>query len=251
MTEATKKNKIAVITGGSQGLGFASAKRLYAEGFKLAILGRNPQKLERAAQHIGSDILALPTDVSDPSAVRQSFKQIHRQLGTPTVLINCAAIFQPFVFEEAADDLFEKTVQNNFMGSIHCMREAIRMMRDAGEGRIVNVSSESVRRPYPMLSVYAACKSALETVSQGLREEYRKDGIQICVFRVGRMLSEGAESVAMSPQEQQRFYQAVMEQGLDTFSGAGMATGTAAHALVNSILTPADAHMDLIELRSS
>ena len=123
------------------------------------------------------------------------------------------------------------------------------MLRAAGGGNIINISSESVRHPFPFLTVYAASKSALEVLSAGLRDELKPDKIRVTALRLGRVQKQATES-SWEPTLAERFLSAAEASGHLNFSGVGMNPETISAAIVNVAALPADANIDLLELRS-
>ena len=101
--------------------------------------------------------------------MRRAFADVASRLGAPDILVNNAAICLLHRIEEMTDADAQREVATNLMGPLWCARAAIPHMRAAGRGDIVNISSESVRLPFPYLSLYAATKAGLETLSEGLR----------------------------------------------------------------------------------
>lgn len=123
-------------------------------------------------------------------------------------------------------------------------------MRARGAGDIVNVSSESVRNPFPGLCAYAASKSALENLSQGLRNELRADNIRVCVFRTGFMTGENANLNSWPAGRLDQFLAAASASGHLGNAGAGVSPATAATALIGALTLPREANIDVLELRS-
>lgn len=243
-------DKIAIVTGGSQGLGREVARRLLAQGYKVAIFGRGQASLDEAVADLGGDVLAVQVDVASDASVTTGFAQVDAALGPVSTLVNVAAIFQPFGIEGATAERVLPLVNANFCGAVYCMREAAKRMRGTGGGDIINVSSESVRQSTPFFTIYTATKAALEKMTTLMGEELREDGIRCTIFRVGRMHSHGAASVDMDAELLQRFVHRCEITGAGYWTGEGMQTASAALALVNVLLTPRDARVELIEVRS-
>jgi NAD(P)-dependent dehydrogenase (short-subunit alcohol dehydrogenase family) len=179
--------KVALVTGASRGLGRRLCEALVAEGARVGMVARGADDLAQAAVPFGSQALTLPTDITQPDAVRAAFAALKQRFGGVDILVNNAALGHPQKIAEADDRLLQLEVAANLLGPIYCVREAVASMRTRGGGDIVNISSESARLPYPFLSLYAATKSALETLSDGLREELRGDRIRVGVLRSGRL----------------------------------------------------------------
>jgi meso-butanediol dehydrogenase / (S,S)-butanediol dehydrogenase / diacetyl reductase len=244
------QEKLAVVTGASRGLGKRIAEAFVREGCRVALLGRNADALLAAASEIGSMAAVFPTDISDPAAVRQTFDAIGQRFGGVDFLINNAALGHLQTVEEADDHLLQEEIGANLLGPIYCMRSAIPLMRLRGGGHIVNVTSESVNMPYPFLTVYAATKSAMETLSAGLRTELRGQGIRITVLRSGRM-SESGFNRDWPEDRRARYRQIVKAEGYHAASGEPISPQITARAVMDLLSLPREANVDLLELRSS
>ncbi len=244
------EQKIAVVTGAGAGLGREIALRLAREGARVALFGRDPERLEQVACAIGPAALAVQCDVRDPQQVRDAFASTSRAFGGVDILVNNAATYTPFLLEEASDEALRDTFDTNVLGPAYCIRAAIPLMRARGGGDIVNLSSESVRHPFPFLTAYAASKAALESLGMGLRAELRADQIRVTTLRVGNMT--GNESAARwDPALLERFMQAIQASGHAAFAGPGMSPAVVASHLVHALALPREANLDLIELRST
>ena len=204
--------KVMVITGAGAGLGRALARRFAADGETVVLLGRNAEKVQKAAAEIGERALALGCDVASPDSVRAAFARIAERHPRIDVLINNAAVFEPFLIAEASDDQILKSVTTNLAGPILCARSAIPLM---GKGsHIINVSSESVGMLFPHLVMYQSSKAGLERFSQGLHHELEPKGIRVTTVRAGQMMEAG-KSWDVDPQAAMRFAQACMAAGLN------------------------------------
>ena len=182
-------SKTIVITGAGVGLGRALARRFAADGEQVVLLGRTYSKVEAAAQEIGEQALAMECDVASPDSVRAAFEAIDRRHPQIDVLINNAAIFEPFQIVDARDEQIVNTVAINLAGPMLCARAAIpRMTRGA---IIINVTSESVDLPFPHLAVYQSTKAGLERFSASLLRELEPQGIRVTNVRAGSMYEEG------------------------------------------------------------
>lgn len=178
-----------VITGAGVGLGRALAKRFAADGDNVVLLGRTVAKVEAAAREIGERAMAIACDVSSPESVRAAFARINAKHKTIDVLINNAAIFEPFRIADATDEQILGAVNTNLAGPMFCVRAAIPMLVKGSH--IINISSESVEVPFPHLSVYQSSKAGLERFSKSLQQELEPDGIRVTNVRAGQMFEEG------------------------------------------------------------
>jgi meso-butanediol dehydrogenase / (S,S)-butanediol dehydrogenase / diacetyl reductase len=242
--------KVAVVTGASRGLGKRVCEAFAKEGIRVALLSRNAAMLEAVAAEIGPLAAAFPTDIADPAAVSRTFGAIVRRFDGVDILVNNAALGHLQSIEDSDDRLLKEEVSTNLLGPIYCMRSAIPLMRGRGGGDIINITSESTRTPYPFLTVYAATKSAIETLSAGVRTELRGENIRISVLRSGR-LAESGFNRDWPEERRARYREIVQSQGYYAASGDPISPQITAQAIVELIRLPRAANVDLMELRPS
>jgi meso-butanediol dehydrogenase / (S,S)-butanediol dehydrogenase / diacetyl reductase len=205
-------SKIIVITGAGVGLGRALARRFAGDGHSVVLLGRTFTKVQAAAQEIGERAMAVQCDVSSPESVKAAFAQIAERHPRIDVLINNAAVYEPFLIAEATDAQILSAITTNLGGAIFCSREAIPRM---GRGsQIINVSSEAVDNGLPHMVVYQSSKAGLERFTHGLRAELEPAGIRVTVVRAGSMMEPGKVFNA-DPQALMRFHKAALEMGIN------------------------------------
>jgi meso-butanediol dehydrogenase / (S,S)-butanediol dehydrogenase / diacetyl reductase len=205
-------SKVIVITGAGVGLGRALARRFAADGETVVLLGRTAAKVEAAAREIGERAMAIGCDVASPASVRAAFATIARRFPHIDVLINNAAVFEPFQIADASDEQIMNTVATNLAGPMLCVRSAIPMMNR--DGHIINVSSESVDMPFPHLSVYQSSKAGLERFSASLYRELDPSGIRVSNVRAGQMFEEG-KTWDVDPDAAMKFHQAALAMGIN------------------------------------
>jgi len=205
-------SKIMVITGAGAGLGRALARRFAADGETVVLLGRNSAKVESVARQIGDRAWAVECDVSSPESVRGAFAQIAARHPRIDVLINNAAIYEPFLIAEATEEQILKSIGTNLAGPILCSRAAIPLLGKGGH--IINVSSESVGMLFPYLVLYQTSKAGLERFSQGLHHELEPHGIRVSMVRAGQMM-DADKTWDVDPAMAMRFAQAAMKAGLN------------------------------------
>ncbi len=205
-------SKLIVITGAGVGLGRALARRFVADGDSVVLLGRTAAKVEAVAAELGERAMAVACDVASPESVKAAFAGIARRHPRIDVLINNAAVFEPFLIAEASDEQIMQTVATNLAGPMLCARSAIPLM---GRGsHIINISSESVGMRFPHLVAYQCSKAGLERFSEGLHHELEADGIRVTNVRAGQMFEEG-KTWDVPPEARMRFGKAAMEAGLN------------------------------------
>lgn len=179
MTNQT--NKVAVVTGASRGIGAAVAERLADDGFTVVINysgdTKSAEALARKIEGKGGRALTAKADVSDPKAVRAMFDAAEAAFGGVDVLINNAGIMKLAKIANGDDALLDQQIAVNLKGSFNTMREAARRLRDGG--RIVNFSTSVVGLKLETYGVYAATKSAVETMTAILSKELRGRSVTV------------------------------------------------------------------------
>jgi len=205
--------KIIAITGAGAGLGAALARRFAREGETVILIGRTYEKVKKLADQLGEPAFAVECDVGDPEAVRKAFAQIAERHPKIDVLINNAAIYEPFTVAEARDDQIQTIINTNLAGPIYCSRAAIPMMERGGY--IIHVGSEVIVEPFAMLSLYQCTKAGLERLSETMVKELEPLGIRVSTVRAGKMMSEDKSAPNWDPDAAGRFYVQSKEQGVD------------------------------------
>ncbi|EQA98500.1 SDR family oxidoreductase [Sphingobium baderi] len=243
-------DRIAIVTGSGQGLGEEIAIALAERGYKLALFGRTAAKIERVAARIGGGTLPIALDLTDPDAVRAAFNQVEDRLGALDVLVNNAATYVPFLIADATDEQIRTTIDGSLVSALYCIREAIRRMRPHGSGDIVSISSESVRYPAPLLSVYAAAKAGLAKIHEALRRELHDSGIRPMIFETGRIDSSSAGE-HWPPEMVEEFMRRFETLGYSGPLARDAATArTLAATIVHMIESPRDAVFELVQMRA-
>jgi meso-butanediol dehydrogenase/(S,S)-butanediol dehydrogenase/diacetyl reductase len=200
------------ITGAGAGLGRALARRIASDGETVILLGRNRTSLETVAADLGNAETAV-CDVGSADSVRAAFAAIAKRHSNIDVLINNAAIYQPFTVREATDAQVTAALMTNFAGPIYCSRAAIPMMRKGSH--IINISSESVGLPHAMFSLYQSSKAGLERFTQAMHAELEPEGIRVTMVRAGQMRGADSRSPTSDPVVARRFAEENLKRGLD------------------------------------
>ncbi|MEX2099941.1 MAG: SDR family NAD(P)-dependent oxidoreductase, partial [Acidimicrobiia bacterium] len=137
--------KVAIVTGGSEGIGRAAALSMAREGARVAIAARRRDVLERAADEIreatGGEVLAVPCDVTDESQVRAMVDRVVQQWGGVDILLNNAGTSAAAKFEDVKDETWETDLGIKVYGAIYCSRAVLPFMKQAGGGRIINITT--------------------------------------------------------------------------------------------------------------
>ena len=187
------QDRIAVITGGAAGIGFAYARRFVAEGAAVVIADVADVTAPVAALGVPERSLGVRTDVSDASAVRAMVEAAVARFGRIDVLVNNAAVFatlKPQPFDEIPEAEWDRVMAVNVKGVWNCARAVAPVMRTQGGGRIVNVASAIVAKGTAMLLHYVASKGAVVAMTRALARELGPSGIVVNAVAPGLILSD-------------------------------------------------------------
>jgi NAD(P)-dependent dehydrogenase (short-subunit alcohol dehydrogenase family) len=183
-------NKVAIVTGGSRGIGAAIAERLAGDGFTVVInyAGKMAEAEAQVAKirKAGGRALTEQADVSDAAAVRRMFDAVEEACGGVDVLVNNAGIMRLATLEASDDALIDSQIAINLKGTINTLREASRRLREGG--RIINMSSSVVGLYQPTYAVYAATKAGVEAMTHILSRELRGRNITVNAVAPGPRL---------------------------------------------------------------
>jgi NAD(P)-dependent dehydrogenase (short-subunit alcohol dehydrogenase family) len=174
--------KVAFITGGSRGIGFATAKAFVSQGAKVAIVGTNQDRLDAAVGELGGEVFGVPADVARHEDVERAVSTTVARFGRLDVLVNNAGIGVYRPVAEMTIDEWNRTFATNVNGMFYCCRAALPHLRQHA-GWIINISSLSSTGPFANGAAYCASKSAVNTFSDVLMQEVRYDGVRVaCVL---------------------------------------------------------------------
>jgi len=192
--------QVAVITGGNQGIGKGIARAFAAEGCRLAVAARNAKKLAETAaelEKLGVEVLAVPTDVADESAVAALFDAVMKRFGRVDILVNNAGAFDGGRIDKVTLEGWNTVIGACLTGAFLCSRAAFPIMKDQGRGRILNIGSISAQRPRFGSAPYTAAKFGVWGLTQAIALDGRKYGILCSCLHPGNVRVERrAESSA-------------------------------------------------------
>jgi len=166
-----------IITGGSTGIGYETAKQLISKGAKVVICSRNKSEIEKAAQEIGA--IGLKADISNEDEVKTLFKEANEKLGGLNVLINNAGIGYLAPLTETSEADFSRIWETNVKGAFLVGKEAANYFIAQNEGNIVNISSTAGQKGFATGTAYCASKFAVSAMTECWRAELRKNNIRV------------------------------------------------------------------------
>lgn len=177
--------KVALITGGSSGIGLALAKRLAAQGARVWITGRRKDVLTAAGLEVqsasGRTCDLFPADVADAAQVEALVSEITRRDGVPDLVINSAGVTHPGYVEELGLDIFREMMEINYFGTVNVVKAVLPGMMARRSGHIVNISSIAGYVGVFGYSAYGASKYAVAGFSEVLRAEMKFHGVRVSV----------------------------------------------------------------------
>ena len=188
--------KVAIVTGAGSGIGKRTAIALLKEGFCVALAGRREEPLEATVAESGlsdTQILVVPTDVTDPASVRTLFSRTKETFGRLDVLFNNAGTgAPPVLLEDLTYEQWKTVVGTNLTGAFLCTREAFRIMKDQQPrgGRIINNGSISAHNPRPNSAPYTATKHAITGLTRSTALDGRKYDIACSQIDIGNAATE-------------------------------------------------------------
>ena len=197
------EGKVALVTGGNRGIGKAIARALAGEGAALALAARSADTLEQAAAEIaaefGVEVLAVPTDVSCDEQVQALFARVREKYARLDILINNAGAFDGGPIEDIGIEAWNNVVGACLTGPFLCTREAFRIMKPQGGGRIINIGSISAQMPRMYSVPYTATKHGVWGLTKAAALEGREHGIVVSALhpgnvRVERRINEGSNT---------------------------------------------------------
>ncbi|UII28062.1 SDR family oxidoreductase [Fulvivirga maritima] len=207
------KEKVALVTGASKGIGKGVAEELAKEGCNLIICARDQADLSQAVSDLEKynvDVLAVPTDLTDEQQIDKLIHKSQERFGQIDILVNNAGtIGDPLSFMELSTEQWREIFELNVFSAVTLIRKVVPMMQQNQWGRIINISSENGEQPDPDMAHYNVTKGALNNLTKTLSKVLGKDGILVNTVSpafiktplVENMMKEQAEKQGITPEE--------------------------------------------------
>jgi len=203
------RDKVAVVTGGTRGIGYAIAEALLAEGARVFICGRNEAFLKKALETLGQDrspasepiVDGAVADVRRYEDCRRLIRAGAQRFSGLDILVNNAGtgVFKPV--DQITPEEWAAVVETNLSGAFYCSREAIPLMRKRGGGYIFNISSLAGVNPFSGGSAYNASKFGLNGFSEAMMQDVRHDGIRVSYIMPGSVATDFAAAPGAGSKE--------------------------------------------------
>lgn len=188
------KDKVAIVTGGTRGIGRAIAEALVREGVNVCISARSQSEIDEAVEELMAlnvgRLTGFVCDVRLHAQIKSLFERTVAEFGGVDILVNNAGIGIFATVEEMSPEDFRAVLETNLFGVFYCSHEAIPLMKRRGDGYIINISSLAGANPHPRMAAYNASKFGLNGFSEALMQEVRHDGIKVSYIMPGSVNTE-------------------------------------------------------------
>lgn len=209
-------DRVAVITGGSRGIGKAVAEVFLKRGARVAIAARKEKEIEAAVRELRQlgDAIGVPCDISDSRDVERLFAVVADKLGSIDILVNCAGIQEPIgSFNDANIDDWVENIHVNLIGTAMCCKVALPIMIEKKAGKIINFSGGGAAYSRPNFSAYAASKAGVVRFTEILADELREYNIQVSAVAPGMIETKMLKGILEAgPEKSGRDFEQVIQQ---------------------------------------
>lgn len=193
--------RVAIVTGGGSGLGFAISKKFTQQGITTIIAGRDKLKLDKAKEELGTLCHAMVCDVSDLASIPAFVDDIITQFGQVDILVNNAGINMKKEFTEVTDQEFANILMTNVNAVFAMSREVVKRMLLKSSGSIINISSMAAQYGLPKVIAYSASKTAIDGMTRAMAVELSPKGIRVNAIAPGFIYSAMTEKALNSDPE--------------------------------------------------
>lgn len=200
--------KIAIVTGGNSGIGYASAKEFKSQGATVVITGRNSEKVQSAAKELG--VKGIVADVEHMSAIEDLVEQVKNDLGKVDVLFVNAGVFQPAPIGQISEEMFDHQIGINFKGAVFTTEKFLPILNDGAS--IINLSSINAYTGMPNTAIYAASKAALNSYTRTAATELAPRKIRINSVNPGPIATPIFEKTGLDEEQLKGLGQAMQDR---------------------------------------
>ena len=228
--EALLAGKVALVTGGSRGIGFEITRRLGRMGASLALCARDAERLELASQELsreGIKVLAAVADVTRAAQIAALVERIHAELGPIEILVNNAGLGIFGAFHERSEAEWDTVLNTNLKSVFLVSREVAPEMIRRGQGQIINISSLAGKNAFPGGGLYCASKWGLLGLSNCMAEELRAHGIRVSIVCPGSVATEFSSNSGRNP--------ATLLQAEDVAHAVAMLVSEGPHSFISEV----------------
>ena len=194
--------KVAIVTGGGTGIGKGIARAFAAEGARVVIASRSEQTLNETAGELGDQVIAVPTDLKVEAQITNLFERTIAEMGQLDILVNNSGVFEGGPIEELSLETWQHVMDVNLTGVFLCTREAMKIMKPAGGGRIINIGSISAQMPRMNSAPYTTTKHALVGLTKSTALEGRDFGVVASILHPGNVLTELRDNSALAQNQE-------------------------------------------------
>ncbi len=181
--------KVAIVTGGGSGLGFAIAEKFTQNGIQTIIVGRDEGKLKTAKEQLGASCHAMACDLSDLASIPAFVNKVIGEFGKIDILVNNAGINMKKEFADVTDEEFQSVITTNVCSVFSISREVVKHMLAKGAGNIINISSMAAQYGLPKVIAYTASKTAIDGMTRAMAVELSPKGIRVNAIAPGFIYS--------------------------------------------------------------
>lgn len=200
-TPSGDRGKVAIVTGGGSGLGFAIAEKFTQNGIRTIIVGRDAVKLKDAKERLGVHAFAISCDLSDLSSIPAFVDKVIEEFGQIDILVNNAGINMKKEFTEVTDEEFQSIITTNVCSVFSMSREVVKYMLAKGSGNIINISSMAAQYGLPKVIAYSASKTAIDGMTRAMAVELSPKGIRVNAIAPGFIYSAMTDKALNSDPE--------------------------------------------------
>ncbi len=193
------EGKIAVVTGGSAGIGFSTAKRFAAEGARVFITGRRQAELDKAVKDIGPAAIGVRADASDLADIDRLYATVKKEAGHIDVLVVNAGFYEFGTFGEITEEHFDRTFGTNVRGVLFAVQKSLPLLKPSAS--VIMIGSIASMKGMPSFSVYDATKAAVRSFARGWIVDLKGKGIRVNVLSPGHTDTPGLSSLLSAQQK--------------------------------------------------